>query len=54
MLRHLRNEKFKIAQNYINSGQGRLVGEAMIKSVVVLAKELGDWAQIQDQYLNQI
>jgi diguanylate cyclase (GGDEF)-like protein/PAS domain S-box-containing protein len=34
-------EKFKIAENYIQGVPGRLVGEAMIKSVMVLARELG-------------
>lgn len=34
-------EKFKIAHNYIQGVPGRLVGEAMIKSVMVLARELG-------------
>ncbi|MCP4320528.1 MAG: diguanylate cyclase [Alteromonadales bacterium] len=34
-------EKFKMAKNYIQEVPGRLVGEAMIKSVMVLAHELG-------------
>ncbi|WP_238596732.1 EAL domain-containing protein [Psychromonas sp. psych-6C06] len=34
-------EKFKIAGNYIQHIPGRLVGQAMIKSVLVLARELG-------------
>jgi diguanylate cyclase (GGDEF)-like protein/PAS domain S-box-containing protein len=34
-------EKFKIAKNYIQGVPGRLVGEAMIKSVMLLARELG-------------
>jgi diguanylate cyclase (GGDEF)-like protein/PAS domain S-box-containing protein len=34
-------EKFKIAQHYIHGVPGRIVGEAMIKSIIVLARELG-------------
>jgi len=34
-------EKFKMAKSYIQGVPGRLVGEAMIKSVMVLARELG-------------
>lgn len=34
-------EKFKIAKSYLQDVPGRLVGEAMIKSVMVLARELG-------------
>lgn len=34
-------EKFKIAKNYIQGVPGRVVGEAMIKSIMVLARELG-------------
>lgn len=34
-------EKFKIAENYIQHVPGRVVGQAMIKSVMLLASELG-------------
>jgi diguanylate cyclase (GGDEF)-like protein/PAS domain S-box-containing protein len=34
-------EKFKITQNYIQSVAGRIIDEAVIKSVMVLARELG-------------
>jgi diguanylate cyclase (GGDEF)-like protein/PAS domain S-box-containing protein len=34
-------EKFKIAENYIQHVPGRIVGQAMIKSVMLLAAELG-------------
>ncbi|WP_022942585.1 sensor domain-containing protein [Psychromonas hadalis] len=34
-------DKFKVSKNYIQNIPGRLVGEAMIKSVIVLARELG-------------
>jgi diguanylate cyclase (GGDEF)-like protein/PAS domain S-box-containing protein len=34
-------EKFKITQNYIQGVPGRIIDEAVIKSVMVLARELG-------------
>jgi len=34
-------EKFKVAQSYVQDVPGPLVGQAMIKSVMMLARELG-------------
>ncbi|WP_028864931.1 sensor domain-containing protein [Psychromonas aquimarina] len=38
---HLRIEKFKISKQFIHGVPGHLAGEAMIKSVIVLARALG-------------